>query len=89
MLVDLSNRSGLPIYLESTASAVRLYSGMGFRMVPGDVARVVHDAAVLGTEKDVEVPLMVKLPAPVADEGRGNGGKSVEEVYTEWFARRG
>ncbi|KAK3493465.1 hypothetical protein B0T13DRAFT_52676 [Neurospora crassa] len=62
-LVSLSNDSNLPIYLESSASAEGLYKKMGFVRVPKEKASVVHSKEVLGTETDVEVPLMVKTPA--------------------------
>ncbi|KAL0471192.1 hypothetical protein QR685DRAFT_525702 [Neurospora intermedia] len=62
-LVHLSNDSNLPIYLESSASAEGLYKKMGFVRVPKEKASVVHSKEVLGTETDVEVPLMIKTPA--------------------------
>ncbi|CCC05503.1 hypothetical protein SMACR_09349 [Sordaria macrospora] len=62
-LINLSNDSNLPIYLESSASAEGLYKKMGFVRVPEESARVVHSKSVLGTETDVEVPLMIKTPA--------------------------
>ncbi|KAK3491176.1 uncharacterized protein B0T23DRAFT_421464 [Neurospora hispaniola] len=62
-LVNLSNDSNLPIYLESSASAEGLYKKMGFVRVPKEKASVVHSKEVLGTETDVEVPLMIKTPA--------------------------
>lgn len=61
---------------------------MGFMQVPSGIARVVHDAEVLQAEKDVEVPLMIKLPAPVIGPLVGEKGQSVEDVYLEWYARR-
>lgn len=62
-LINLSNDSNLPIYLESSASAEGLYKKMGFVRVPEESARVIHSKSVLGTETDVEVPLMIKTPA--------------------------
>ncbi|KAK3946885.1 hypothetical protein QBC32DRAFT_319492 [Pseudoneurospora amorphoporcata] len=62
-LINLSDDSGLPIYLESSASAEGLYKKMGFVRVPEESARVIHSKSVLGTETDVEVPLMIKTPA--------------------------
>ncbi|KAK4234192.1 puromycin N-acetyltransferase [Achaetomium macrosporum] len=86
-LIDLSESTGLPIYLESSPGSQGLYKKMGFMQVPGEVARVVHEAAVLGTEKDVEVPLMIKLPASITGSS-SETGKSVEEVYLDWYRRR-
>ena len=61
-LINLSNDSNLPIYLESSASAEGLYKKMGFEYVPKETASVVHSKSVLGSEADVEVPLMIKNP---------------------------
>ncbi|KAK3680826.1 hypothetical protein B0T22DRAFT_474165 [Podospora appendiculata] len=62
-LLDLGNQSQLPIYLESTAAAERLYGKMGFQRLPKEMASVVHEAKVLGIDADVEVPLMMKQPS--------------------------
>jgi hypothetical protein len=86
-LIDLSDSTGLPIYLESSPASQGLYRKMGFMQVPGHIARVVHDAQVLGTEKDVEVPLMIKLPASITG-APSEKGKSVEDVYLEWYGHR-
>lgn len=56
--------------------------------VPSGIARVVHDAEVLQADKDVEVPLMIRLPVAVTGPVVGEKGKSVEDVYMEWYARR-
>ena len=61
---------------------------MGFMQVPGDIARVVHDAEVLQAEKDVEVPLMIKLPAAATGPLAGEKNKTVEDVYQDWYALR-
>ncbi len=61
-LVDLGNSSSLPVYLESSPGTEKLYYRMGFRRLPGEMGRVVHDAEVVGTERNMEVPLMVRLP---------------------------
>ncbi|KAK3304804.1 acyl-CoA N-acyltransferase [Chaetomium strumarium] len=87
-LIDLSDSTGLPIYLESSPGSQGLYRKMGFMQVPGNIARVVHDAEVLGTEEDVEVPLMIKLPASVTASS-SEKGKSVEDVYVQWYWQRG
>ncbi|KAK3936780.1 hypothetical protein QBC46DRAFT_394186 [Diplogelasinospora grovesii] len=59
-LIALSDQSNLPIYLESSPPTEGLYAKLGFQRLKESV---IHDAAVLGTDKDVEVPLMVKLPS--------------------------
>jgi hypothetical protein len=61
---------------------------MGFMQVPSDIARVVHDAEVLQAENDVEVPLMIKLPAAATIQLVGEKGQSAEDVYLEWYAQR-
>ena len=58
-VVDMADTTGLPVYLEATRSSMRLYEKLGFERLPQSV---VHKAEVLGTEADVEVPLMVKQP---------------------------
>ncbi|KAK1751076.1 puromycin N-acetyltransferase [Echria macrotheca] len=61
-IVDLGNNSRLPIYLESSPGSEKLYQRMGFRRLPGEMGKVVHCAELLGTEQDVEVPLMMRVP---------------------------
>jgi len=58
----MSNQSRLPIYLESLPGSERLYLKAGFQYIPKETASVTHKAALLGTDKDVEVPLMVRYP---------------------------
>jgi predicted acetyltransferase len=87
-LIDLGDSTGLPIYLESSAGSQGLYRKMGFMQVPSDVARVVHDAEVLQAEKDVEVPLMIKLPAAATSPLVGEKDKTLEDVYLDWYALR-
>lgn len=55
-----ANHLGLPLYFESSPSTLGLYKKLGFEELP---ERVVHKAALLGTEEDVEIPLMVRMPA--------------------------
>jgi hypothetical protein len=88
-LIDLSDSTQMPIYLESSPGSYGLYKKMGFQRVPEHVARVVHEAEVLGTEKDVEVPLMIRLPMALTATAVNDGGKSVEDVYREWYAQNG
>ncbi|KAH6848042.1 acyl-CoA N-acyltransferase [Chaetomium sp. MPI-CAGE-AT-0009] len=87
-LVDLGNSTGLPIYLESSIGSQGLYAKLGFLRVPAEIATVVHKAEVLEKDTDVEVPLMIKLPASVTGPASEEKGKSLEEVYMEWYAQR-
>lgn len=50
----------MPVYFESSPSTVGLYRKMGFELLP---EKIVHKAEVLGTEQDITVPLMVKMPS--------------------------
>jgi len=50
----------LPLYFESSPTTVGLYRKLGFEELP---ERIVHKAELLGTEADIEVPLMVRMPA--------------------------
>lgn len=56
----MGEQAGLPLYFESSPSTVNLYKKMGFELLP---ETIVHKAEVLGTETDIEVPLMVKMPS--------------------------
>jgi hypothetical protein len=58
--MQLGELAGLPLYFESSPSTINLYKKMGFELLP---ETIVHKAEVLGTEKDIEVPLMVKMPS--------------------------
>lgn len=57
---DLCERTNLPLYFESSPSTVALYEKWGYRRLN---EKIVHSADVLGTEKDIEVPLMVRMPS--------------------------
>ncbi|KAK4656366.1 hypothetical protein QC762_311210 [Podospora pseudocomata] len=85
-IVDLGNTIGLPIYLEATPTSENVYFRKGFRRVPAEIAQVVHEAAVLRTKEDVEVPLMVKLPQGVY--GVKVDGRKLGEVWAEWQEER-
>lgn len=85
-IVDLGNTIGLPIYLEATPTSENVYFRKGFRRIPAEIAQVVHEAAVLGTKEDVEVPLMVKLPQGVY--GVKVDGRKLGEVWAEWQEER-
>jgi hypothetical protein len=57
VLCDMTN---LPMYFEASPSTVGLYEKMGFQRLK---ETIVHKADVLGTEEDIVVPLMVKMPS--------------------------
>ncbi|KAM0460887.1 hypothetical protein ACHAO4_001683 [Trichoderma viride] len=71
--MDLGERAGLPVYFESSPSTVGLYTKLGFELLD---EKIVHKAEVLGTENDIEVPLMIRMPSLA-------GGMS----FTEWKAK--
>jgi GNAT superfamily N-acetyltransferase len=72
--IDVAEQLGLPIYLESTTSAIPFYESIGFQAVKGE--SVVHKAEVTGDAEDVEVPVMFKMPS------KANGVS-----FEEWAAK--
>ncbi|KAJ2969672.1 hypothetical protein NQ176_g8543 [Zarea fungicola] len=58
--LNLGESAGLPVYFESSPSTVGLYKKMGFEILE---EQIVHEASLLGTDEDVVVPLMVKMPS--------------------------
>ncbi|KAL0940676.1 GNAT family protein [Colletotrichum truncatum] len=58
--LDMAELAGLPVYLESSEEGFPLYKRLGFEVLD---EKIVHRAGLVGTEKDVEVPLMVKMPS--------------------------
>ncbi|KAK9422937.1 hypothetical protein SUNI508_04604 [Seiridium unicorne] len=71
--IDLCDRSGLPIYLESSPTTMPLYKKMGFVILK---EKIVHKKDILGTEADIEVSLMVRMPSfadITFDEWRAQG----------------
>ncbi|OAQ96632.1 hypothetical protein LLEC1_07737 [Akanthomyces lecanii] len=58
--IDLGESAGLPSYFKSSPSTVGLYKNTGFEM-PDE--QIVHDAALLGTDADIVVPLVVRMPS--------------------------
>ncbi|KAM3474036.1 hypothetical protein MY5147_004486 [Beauveria neobassiana] len=58
--IDLGEQAGLPVYFESSPSTVGLYKKMGFEVLE---EQIVHEAALLGTDEDIVVPLMVRMPS--------------------------
>lgn len=71
--MDLGERAGLPVYFESSPSTVGLYKKLGFELLD---EKIVHKAEVLGTENDIEVPLMIRMPSLA-------GGMS----FSEWKSK--
>jgi predicted N-acetyltransferase YhbS len=69
---DVAEKAGVPVYLESSPGALPLYESLGFERLK---ETVVHRPEVTGEESDVEIPLMVKMPASAQ-------GMS----YAEWAA---
>lgn len=60
---QLSDSLGLPLYFEASPSTYKLYEKMGYETLED---KIVHKAAVFGTPKDIEVPLMVNMPVAAA-----------------------
>lgn len=91
-LIDLGNASQLPIYLESSPGTERLYYKMGFRRLPGEMGSIVHRAEVLGTEQDIEVPLMVMIPDPAEGQKeksrheKQRKGSWLQAMWSSWVA---
>lgn len=71
--IDLCDRSCLPVYLESSPTTAPLYKKMGFVTLK---EKIVHKKETLGTDSDIEVPLMVRMPSHTKltfDEWREQG----------------
>lgn len=72
--VDLADRAELPVYIESSPSTWQLYERVGFERIN---EKLVHSKDLLGTDEDIEVPLMVRMPSCANglsfDEWRANG----------------
>ncbi|KAF9878552.1 acetyltransferase [Colletotrichum karsti] len=58
--LDMAELAGLPVYLESSPVGYPLYNRLGFETLD---EKVVHRAALVKKKKDVEIPLMVKMPS--------------------------
>ncbi|KAK3393069.1 hypothetical protein B0H63DRAFT_554508 [Podospora didyma] len=58
--LDLCERTALPLYFESSPSAVGLYVKLGYELLK---ETIVHKAAVMGTDEDIVVPLLVRMPS--------------------------
>lgn len=57
--VDMTDRGGVPIYIESSPSTWKLYERMGFDRID---EKLVHKKELTRTEEDIDVPLMVRMP---------------------------
>jgi hypothetical protein len=57
--IDIAEKLRVPIYLESTLAAVRLYEKIGFTRVGKSI---VQKPEVTGLDYDIEVPLFYKMP---------------------------
>jgi predicted GNAT family N-acyltransferase len=62
--IDLSEQTGVPVYLEASPKLYKWYEKLGFLRLKEEV---VHHAVDLGTKNDVAIPLMVKLPSKGCD----------------------
>lgn len=56
---EQASSANLPIYFESSPSTAKLYERLGCQRIK---ETIVHSGEVLGTDHDVEVPLMVVMP---------------------------
>lgn len=59
--IDVAEQLGLPIYLESTQGGIRLFEATGFKILSHET--LIHKACNTGDNEDIEVPLMVRMPA--------------------------
>ena len=57
--IDIAEKLRVPIYLESTLAAVRLYEKMGFDRVNESITQ---KPEITGLDHDIEVPLFYKMP---------------------------
>jgi hypothetical protein len=62
--LETSEKLNVPIYLESTVEGVPLYNKLGFRTL---AEPIVFKPEVTGREKDIQAPLMVKMPKSAGD----------------------
>ncbi|KAK4159907.1 acyl-CoA N-acyltransferase [Cladorrhinum sp. PSN259] len=73
--LEFCDYTNLPIYFEASPTTVGLYERLGYERLK---EKIVHKAEVLGTETDIEVPLMVRMP-------RSAGGMKFEEWKEKGF----
>ncbi|KAI1916586.1 hypothetical protein LOZ65_005220 [Ophidiomyces ophidiicola] len=71
---DMCDQLRLPLYFEASPSTYKMYEKMGFETIN---ETVMHKAELLGTKEDIQVPLMVRMPACAGGqtfmEWRANG----------------
>ncbi|KAK7210377.1 hypothetical protein V2G26_017555 [Clonostachys chloroleuca] len=58
--IELGENAMLPVYGEASPTTAALYRKMGFETLE---EKIVHKKETLGTESDIVVPLMVKMPS--------------------------
>ncbi|KAF1812370.1 hypothetical protein P152DRAFT_33596 [Eremomyces bilateralis CBS 781.70] len=75
--MELAERSGVPLYFESSPSTLAFYQKLGFETLS---EKIVHKKELLGTENDIEVPLMVKMPSAA-------GGMTFEEWRAKGYPK--
>lgn len=72
--IQTGDPSNLPIYIEASPSTWKLYERFGFQKID---EKMVHKKELTRTEEDIEVPLMVRMPAAAKgmtfDEWRKQG----------------
>lgn len=63
--IEMSEQSGLPIYCESSPTTFTMYEKFGFKKLTRE--KLIHKKEVLGTDEDIEVPLMVRMPTAAGE----------------------
>lgn len=58
--VEVAQQMEVPVYLEATERAVRLYEKLGFRKLERGV---ILNANIVGKDESAEAPIMVKMPS--------------------------
>ncbi|KAH8885539.1 hypothetical protein GQ53DRAFT_356382 [Thozetella sp. PMI_491] len=58
--IDICEQTKLPVYFEASPTTVGLYEKLGYNRLRDSI---VHKAETLGTEADIVVPLMVRMPS--------------------------
>lgn len=58
--VEVAEQMSVPVYLEATDRAVRLYEKLGFEKLEQGVAL---SADIVGSGEPAEAPVMVKMPS--------------------------
>jgi hypothetical protein len=74
--IDVAEKLGLPIYLESTVDSAPFFEATGFKKLENKT--LAHTASALGAKEDIVVPLMVRMPSKA-------NGMSFEEWQDKRF----